>query len=88
MANEQSPAPAAPAAAAPASVSTGTGSIGASLDAEIVLVKSRIAKLEAAGKTDWANVVAWVKSNWAHFVTWAALAASSPLGAAIVKHFV
>ena len=49
--------------------------IGSAIDAEVVLVKARLAALEAAGKTDWADVKAWVKSNWPHFLTWASTAA-------------
>ena len=71
--------PAAPAA---------TPSLGQEVDAEIVVLKARVAAIEAAGKTDWADVVAWVKSNWAHFVTWAALAASSPVGLDVLKRIV
>lgn len=48
---------------------------GQVIDAEIAVVKARIAALEAAGKTDWAKVKAWVQTNWPHFVTYAGLAA-------------
>jgi hypothetical protein len=48
--------------------------VGQSIDAEVVLVKARLAALEAAGKTDWADVKAWVKTNWPHFLTWASTA--------------
>jgi hypothetical protein len=72
------------ATAAPAAAPT----LGQEVDAEIVLLKARVASIEAAGKTDWADVVAWVKSNWAHFVTWAALAASSPIGLDVLKRIV
>ena len=59
-------APAAPAAAP---------TLGQEVDAEIVVIKARLASIEAAGKTDWATVVAWVKTNWAHIVlTWPAAA--------------
>ena len=67
---------AAPTSAAPASPAA-SATIGSAIDAEIVLVKSRIAKLESAGKTDWAVLVARVKADWPHFVTWVGLAASS-----------
>ena len=40
--------------------------LGASIDAEIVVLKSRIASLESAAKTDWSKAIAWAKSNWAH----------------------
>jgi hypothetical protein len=69
--------------AAPAT-SSGAGApasatFGSTIDAEIVLLKSRIASIESAGKTDWAKLVAGAKRNWAHFVTWAALAGTNPL---------
>lgn len=67
---------------------TAAPTLGQEVDAEIVLLKARVASIEAAGKTDWADVVAWVKSNWAHFVTWAALAASSPIGLDVLKRIV
>ena len=71
---------AAPTSAAPASPAA-SATIGSAIDAEIVLVKSRIAKLESAGKTDWAVIVAWAKSNWAHIaLTWpAAVAVLAPV---------
>ncbi len=52
---------------------------GAQVDAEIILLKSRVASLERAGKKDWAKFVAGLKSNWAHFVTWAAVAGTNPI---------
>ena len=56
--------PAAPAA---------TPSLGQEVDAEIVVLKARVAAIEAAAKTDWSDVVAWAKSNWAHIaLTWPA----------------
>ena len=59
-------APAAPAA---------TPTVGQTVDAELTLLKARVASIEAAAKTDWATVVAWVKSNWAHIaLTWPAAA--------------
>ena len=57
--------------AAPAASPT----LGQEVDAEIVVLKARVAAIEAAAKTDWATVVAWVKSNWAHIaLTWPAAA--------------
>lgn len=57
--------------AAPAATPT----LGQEVDAEIVVLKARVAAIEAAAKTDWATVVAWVKSNWAHIaLTWPAAA--------------
>ena len=56
--------------AASASASTASASasptVGQSLDAEVVIIKNRIAKLEASAKTDWSVALAWAKSNWAH----------------------
>ena len=68
--------PAAPAA---------TPSLGQEVDAEIVVLKARVAAIEAAAKTDWSDVVAWAKSNWAHIaLTWpAAVTVLTP----IVKDF-
>ena len=52
---------------------TAAPTLGQEVDAEIVLLKARVASIEAAGKTDWADVVAWAKSNWAHIaLTWPA----------------
>jgi hypothetical protein len=48
-------------------------------DAEISAVKSRLEKLELAGRTDWTAVKQWFAARWPHFVTWIGLAASSPL---------
>lgn len=44
--------------------------IGQTVDADLALVKARLAVLEADAKTDWSDVTAWVKANWPHFVTW------------------
>ena len=69
--NTQTAAPAsttAPSAAVSATV-------GQSIDAEITVIKSRVAQLEASAKTDWSVAIAWAKSNWAHIVlTWPAAA--------------
>jgi hypothetical protein len=43
-----------------------SATVGQSIDAEIVVLKSRLASLEASAKTDWSKAVAWAKSNWAH----------------------
>jgi hypothetical protein len=48
--------------------------VGQDLDAELAVVKARIAVLEADAKTDWSAVKAWVSANWPHFVTWASAA--------------
>lgn len=63
MADVQSSATAAPASAASASAPS---TLGGQIDAEITVLKSRIASLESAAKTDWSKAVAWAKSNWAH----------------------
>jgi hypothetical protein len=49
--------------------------VGGQIDAEIVVLKARIAAVEAAAKTDWSDIKAWVKTNWPHFVGWASTAA-------------
>lgn len=54
--------PATPAAPVAAVATT----LGQSIDAEIVVLKSRIAAVEASAKTDWSKAIAWAKSNWAH----------------------
>ena len=48
-------------------VTAAAATIGQTVDAEIAV-------LEAKGKTDWAEVKAWVGANWPHFVTWASAA--------------
>ncbi len=58
--NTPTAAPAAPAAASAPST------LGGQIDAEITILKSRIASLESAAKTDCSKAVAWAKSNWAH----------------------
>jgi hypothetical protein len=50
--------------------------IGQTVDAELAVVKARLAVLEAKASTDWAKVKAAVKANVPHYVTWAALGAS------------
>lgn len=57
-------------AAAPAATKSAT--VGQEIDAELAVLKARVAVLEADAKTAWADVVAWVKDKWPHFVTWAA----------------
>lgn len=59
-------APTVTALSAPAPAST----LGSSIDAELTVVKARIALLEADAKTDWTKVKAWLGTNWPHFVTW------------------
>ena len=63
MADVQSSAPATPAAPAAASAPS---TLGGQIDAEITVLKSRIAAVEASAKTDWSKAIAWAKSNWAH----------------------
>jgi hypothetical protein len=72
-------------AAAPAAVRQSLGTV---IDSEIVLLKSRLATLEAAGKTDWAAFKARVAKDWPHVVTWLSLAASSPLVTDFVKKLI
>jgi hypothetical protein len=63
------------AAAAPAAtpVPAVSPTFGQAVDAEIVLLRGRVAALESAGKADWAKLKAWAKSNWGHLVlTWPA----------------
>ena len=87
MSDVQSSTSAASASAASASAAA-PATIGSAIDAEVVLVKARLAALEAAGKTDWADVKAWVKANWPHFVTWATVAASSAPALEFVKKLI
>lgn len=44
--------------------------LGSSIDAELAVVKAKIAVLEAAASTDWAKAKAWFGTNWPHFVSW------------------
>lgn len=52
-------------------VTVAAATVGQDLDKEVAVIKAKIAVLEAKGKTDWAEVKAWVGANWPHFVTWA-----------------
>ena len=77
-------------AAATATTSTSPAAsptVGQSLDAEVVIIKNRIAKLEASAKTDWSVALAWAKSNWAHIaLTYpAAIAILKPVVAGLLK---
>lgn len=47
--------------------------VGAEVDAELALVKARLAALEATGKADWVKVKAYIAANLPHVVTWAGL---------------
>ena len=87
MADVQSSPTATPAATTAISPAAPT-TLGASIDAEIVVLKSRIASLESAAKTDWSAVKQWVKTNWPHAVTWTGLAAASPTIVDIVKKLI
>lgn len=60
---------------------------GQVVDAEIAVLKARIAAVEAAGKLDYAKAVAWAKANWAHIVlTWpAAVSVLAPFVKAALK---
>lgn len=56
-------------------------SVGQSVDAELAVIKARLALIEADAKATWADVKAWVKAQWPHFVTWGAgLAAAVKVG--------
>jgi hypothetical protein len=61
---------AAPASAAASSAAV-AATIGQSVDAEIAVLKSRVAVIEASAKTDWSDVKQWFSTNWPHFVSWA-----------------
>ena len=50
--------------------------LGQAIDADLAVVKARLAVLEAKASTDWAKVKASVKSNFPHFVSWAGIGAS------------
>lgn len=50
--------------------SSAPATLGSSLDAELVVVKARLAVLESEAKTDWTKVKAWFGTNWPHFVSW------------------
>ena len=72
MSDVQSSATAASTSATSASAPS---TLGGQIDAEITVLKSRIAAVEASAKTDWSVAIAWAKSNWAHIVlTWPAAA--------------
>lgn len=58
------------AAVAPASPAAVPTTLGASLDAELSVVKARLAVLESVASTDWAKAKAWLGTNWPHFVSW------------------
>jgi hypothetical protein len=48
---------------------------GEQIDAEIAVIKAKIAVIEAAAKTDWTKAVTWVKANALHIaLTWPAAA--------------
>ena len=78
----ESSAPATPAAPAAASAPS---TLGGQIDAEITILKSRIASLESAAKTDWSKAVAWAKSNWAHIAL--TYPAAATILAPVVKDF-
>ena len=63
------------AASATASSAAVSATVGQELDAEITVIKARLALIEASAKKDWSVAIAWAKSNWAHIVlTWPAAA--------------
>lgn len=54
------------AASTSATTASAPSTLGGQIDAEITVLKSRIAAVEASAKTDWSKAIAWAKSNWAH----------------------
>lgn len=50
-------------------------------EAELAVVKARLAVLESDAKTSWSDVKAWFKANWVHLVTWLGV------GALVMKVF-
>lgn len=68
MTNVQPSAASAALTSAASAGSAKSTTLGQSVDAEIAIVKSRLAQLESAGKADWTKAVAWVKGNWAHII--------------------
>lgn len=61
--------------------------IGQTVDAELAVVKARIAVLEADAKTDFSKAIAWVKANALHIVlTWpASVSVLAPVVKAVLK---
>ena len=56
------------ASAATSAGAAASATIGAAIDAEIVVLKARVAAVEAAAKTDWSDVKsAGSMTNWPHF---------------------
>ena len=64
-----------------------TDTLGQTVDAELAVVKARLAVLESAVVTDFSVAKAWVKSNWAHIVlTWpAAVSVLAPVVRGLLK---
>jgi hypothetical protein len=51
-------------------VTAAAATIGQTVDAELAVLKARVAVIEAKASTDWSKVKAWVSTNWPHAVTW------------------
>lgn len=64
-----------------------TDTLGQTVDAELAVVKARLAVLESAGKADFAKVIAWLKANALHVaLTWpAAVSVLAPVVKAALK---
>lgn len=58
-------------------VTAAAATVGQTVDAEIAVLKARLAVVEAKASTDWAAVKAYVKANWPHAVTWLLAGASA-----------
>jgi hypothetical protein len=64
-------------AAVTAATTAASATIGQTVDAELAVLKARVAVVEAKVSTDWADVKAWVKTSAPHFVTWALAGATA-----------
>lgn len=64
-----------------------TETVGQTIDAKVAALETKLAAIEAAGKTDLAKVKAWAKANWGHLVlTWpASVAVLAPIVKAVLK---
>jgi hypothetical protein len=60
--------------ATPAAAPAVSASLGQTVDADIAALKLKVAAIEAAAKTDFAKVRAWVGTNFLHFVNGAGIA--------------
>lgn len=48
--------------------------VGQTIDADVAVLKAKMAALEAAAVAKEHALVTWVKTNWPHFVTWVSTA--------------